>query len=73
MRTSKERPGWNWKDVLLHPWETPFPPHSLVHSIDIQYPGRVSWTSGTDTWIAYWFVVSMLAAFVGRSWLKVNI
>jgi hypothetical protein len=73
MRTSKERPGWTWTDILLHPWETPFPTDSLVNSIDIQYPERVSWTSGTDTWIAYWFVVSMLAAFAGRPWLNVNI
>jgi hypothetical protein len=73
MRTSLERPRWSWTEALLHPWETPFLPDSIVQSIDIQYPERVSWTSGTDTWIVYWFVVSMLAAFAARPWFNVSI
>jgi hypothetical protein len=73
MRTSQERPAWSWTEVLLHPWETPFLPDSIVQSIDIQYPERVSWTSGTDTWIVYWFIVSMLAAFAARPWFNVSI
>lgn len=72
-RTSLMRPGWNWLDMLLHPWERPFAPDSLVQSIAIQYPARASWTSGADTWVIYWFVMSMLAAFIGKPWLNVNI
>src|SRR5262245_22238833 len=63
MRVSVQRPGWNWLDVMSHPWESPFPPQSLVGSIEISYPQRISWTSGTDWWVAYWFVVSLVAAF----------
>jgi hypothetical protein len=73
MRTSQKRPGWSWPEILLHPWETPFSQDSSVRSIDVQYPSRDSWTSGTDKWIAYWFVVSMVAAFVFRPWLNVSI
>jgi hypothetical protein len=73
MRTSQKRPGWSWSEILLHPWETPFPRGSSVYSIDVQYPARDSWTSGTDKWIAYWFVVSMVAAFIVRPWLNVSI
>lgn len=72
-RTSQLRPAWNWTDILLHPWEAPFPPDSPVQSIAVQYPGRRSWTSGADTWMAYWFIVSMVAAFVGKPFLNVNI
>jgi hypothetical protein len=72
-RTSLMRPGWNWSDIMLHPEEAPFAADSAVQSIAIAYPGRVSWTSGADTWVAYWFVVSMIAAFVGKPWLNVNI
>ncbi len=72
-RTSLMRPGWNWSEMLLHPAESPFSSDSVVQSIAIEYPGRTSWTSGADTWLAYWFVTSMIAAFVGRPWLNVNI
>jgi hypothetical protein len=73
MRVSPLRPGWSWSDVLLYPWEPPFRPDAPVQSIDIVYPERSSWTSGTDAWVIYWFVVSMVAAFVFRPLLKVNI
>src|SRR5262249_39440640 len=32
MRVSAQRPGWVWSDALLHPWEKPFGPDSLVQS-----------------------------------------
>lgn len=72
-RTSLLRPGWNLSEILLHPAEPPFRPDSVVQSIAVQYPGRTSsWTSGADTWMAYWFVVSMIAAFLGKPFLNVN-
>jgi hypothetical protein len=73
MRVSAERPGWDWSEVLIHPWERPFPPDSAVQSIEIAYPQRDSWTSGSDWWVAYWFAVSLVAAFCFKGVLKVNV
>jgi hypothetical protein len=73
MRLSARRPGWIWSDVLLHPWERPFPPDSPVESIEIDYPDRAAWTSGTDWWVVYWFAMSMVAAFCCRPLLHVQI
>jgi hypothetical protein len=73
MRVSALRPGWNWPDALLHPWEPPFRPGSPVGSIEIDYPRRESWTSGTDYWLIYWFAVSMVAGFCLRRWLNVDV
>lgn len=72
-RVSARRPSWDWSEVLLYPWEDPFPPQSVVQSITIDYPTRSSWTSGSDKWIGYWFVASMIAALGFRRVLKVNI
>jgi hypothetical protein len=72
-RTSRMRPGWNWSDMMLHPWEAPFSPDSPVESITIQYPERTSWATGADSWVVYWFVVSMVAAILAKPWLNVNI
>ncbi len=66
MRVSKERPGWDWSAILLNPGEEPFRPGDPVRSIEIDYPHRSSWTSGTDSWVVYWFVVSMVAALCFR-------
>jgi hypothetical protein len=73
MRVSVLRPGWSWSDALFNPAEPPFGPTSTVQSIDIEYPQRSSWTSGTDSWVIYWCVVSMIAAFFFRGMLGVNI
>jgi hypothetical protein len=73
MRVSTQRPKWYWSAALLHPAERPFGPDSPVQSIEIEYPSRSSWTSGTDWWVIYWFVASMIAAFCFRRWLNVNI
>ena len=73
MRVSAMRPGWDLEEVLRHPDEEPFRPDSPVRSIDIEYPERPSLVSGTDWWIGYWFVVSLIAGFCFRGWLKVNI
>jgi len=73
MPVSLERPSWSWTSALLHPREEPFPADSLVQSIEVVYPERESWTSGTNWWLVYWFVVSLVAAFVARPLFKVNI
>jgi hypothetical protein len=73
MRVSTQRPGWNWLDVLLNPSEPPFPPDAAVRSIEIDYPKRISWTSGSDWWVYYWFVVSFISALWFRRLLNVNL
>jgi hypothetical protein len=73
LRVNRLRPAWNWADILMYPYETPFRRDSLVQSIEIDYPRRSSWTSGTDSWVIYWFVVSMIGALCFRRLLNVNI
>jgi hypothetical protein len=73
MRVSKERPGWDWSAILLNPAEQPFRPGHPVRSIEIDYPQRSSWTSGTDRWVIYWFVVSMVAALCFRRAMNVAV
>ncbi len=72
-RTSARRPGRRLTDVLMYPAEPPFGPDSPIRSIEIDYPGRSSWTSGRDSWLIYWFVVSMVGALCFRRVLKVNV
>jgi hypothetical protein len=73
MRVSARRPGWVWSDALMHPAEPAFAPDASVRSIEIAYPARASWTSGRDYWVAYWFVVSMIAAFCLRRTFGVHV
>jgi hypothetical protein len=73
MRVSPQRPGWSWADALLYPREAPFAAESPVQAIELDYPPRQSWTAGTRSWLIYWFTASMVAAFVARPLLKVNI
>jgi hypothetical protein len=73
MRVSPVRPGWRWSDVLENPHEPPFGPESVVRSIEVEYPERASWTSGTDYWVVYWFAIACLAGFCLRGVLNVNI
>jgi uncharacterized membrane protein (DUF106 family) len=73
MRVSSKRPGWEWSEILMYPREEAFGPDSAVKSISIDYPERLSRTSGTDWWIVYFFVVSMVFAFIFKPFLKVRI
>lgn len=74
MRVSMKRPsGRDWLELLLHPAEEPFAAESPVASIEIDYPDRQAWTCGTDWWIAYWFVMSMVAGLCFRPLLGVHI
>jgi uncharacterized membrane protein (DUF106 family) len=73
MRLSPKRPGANFGDILLYPLEKPFASDSPVHSISIDYPERDSRINGTDWWIAYFFVASMVFAFLFKPLLKVKI
>ncbi len=73
MRTSIQRPEWCWSDILWQPAEQPFAPDSPVRAIRIDYPGRQSWTSGSDSWLAYCFAASMFFSFCFRPWFRVTI
>jgi hypothetical protein len=73
MRVSARRPAREWSDALLHPAEEPLGPDAPVRSIDIEYPDRPSWTSGTDLWVYYWFGASMVAALCFRPFLNVKL
>jgi len=73
MTVSLERPASSLSDVLLHPREQPFAFASPVQSISVTYPPRTSWTTGTDWWMVYWFVASMVAAFLAKPFLNVNL
>ena len=73
MYVSAERPGWHWSDIMVNPYEKPFSPDSAVRSVSIDYPDRLSRTSGTDWWMGYFFVASMVFALVFKPFLKVRI
>jgi len=73
MRLSPKRPGADFADILLYPLEKPFTSDSPVRSISIDYPERDSRINGTDWWIVYFFVVSMIFAFMFKPLLKVRI
>jgi len=71
-RVSALRPGRDWLDLLLHPWETPFEKDSRVRSISIQYPRRESFTHGTDMWMVYFMLISILGALLFKPLVKVK-
>jgi hypothetical protein len=73
MRVSARRPAWACTEALEYPAEGPFPPGSPVRSIDVTYPPRPSWVSGTDHWLIFWFAVSLAAAFCFRRVIGVNV
>jgi hypothetical protein len=70
-RISRVRPSWNWLAILSNPWEPPFHPGDPVRSIEIDYPNRSSSIYGIDTWLIYWFAVSMFAALCVRRAMNV--
>jgi hypothetical protein len=73
MRTSPMRPGRQFGNIFLYPAEVPFAPDSVVQSISIDYPDRVSKISGADWWMIYFFVISMLVAVIFIPVFKVKI
>jgi hypothetical protein len=73
MRVSSTRPALSWAGILMHPAEKPFAPDSIVQSVTIDYPKRLSKISGADWWLIYFFIASMLFALVLRPFVKVRI
>jgi uncharacterized membrane protein (DUF106 family) len=72
-RLNPVRPGTEIGKMLMYPDEEPFAADSPVKSITLKYPDRVSLTSGTDWWIAYFFIMSLIAALIIKPILKVRI
>ena len=72
-RVSALRPARRWLDLLLHPWETPFATDSRVQSIEVTYPPRRSFTHGTNHWVIYFFIVSIVGAFLFKPFFNVKI
>ena len=73
MRVSTKRPGDSWFDILNYPGEVPFNENSPVKSITLEYPDRISKIYGTDWWIIYFFITSMVFALIFKPFLKVRI
>lgn len=73
MKVSLVRPGWNLGALFLHPLEKPFTKDSPVSSIEIVYPERDSKVCGTDWWIFYFFICSMVFAFAFKPFFNVRI
>ena len=73
MLVSDERPSRQLTAMMLHPWEKPFSGESIVQSISVIYPDRDGFASGTNRWVIYFFVVSMVFALIFKPLLKVRI
>jgi hypothetical protein len=73
MRVSRKKPDYRFLEILIHPAEKPFPRDARVESIEITYPDRISWISGTDYWLIYFFACSMVFALVIRPFIGVRI
>ncbi|UCE46535.1 MAG: hypothetical protein JSW47_13035 [Phycisphaerales bacterium] len=73
MRVSSTRPASNWAGILVNPAEEPFAPDSVVQAVTVDYPKRLSKTSGADWWLIYFFAASMLFALALRPFVKVRI
>lgn len=73
MRISSKRPGWEWTDILMNPVEGPLRPDSIVRSVSIRYPDRPVLASGSNRWLAYFFVASIAFAFILKPLVKVRL
>lgn len=79
MRLSLQKPGWGVTEILQHPAESPFERNSPLKSIGVQYPSDTCWTRSRysqyffNSWLAFWFAGSTLAALGFRRRLKVNL
>ena len=73
VRLNPIRPGANIGLMLMYPDEEPFAADSPVKSISLKYPDRISYSSGTDWWIVYFFIMSLIAALIAKPILKVRI
>lgn len=67
------RPGWTWHKILEYPAEKPLPADSGVKAISISYPDRQSYTHGTNWWVGFLFLASIVAGLLVKPFFKVRI
>jgi uncharacterized membrane protein (DUF106 family) len=72
MRVSGMRPDLDITNLIMYPYEKPFSNASPVQSIRIDYPDRPSKISGTDWWVIYLFITSIIFALIFKPILKVK-
>jgi hypothetical protein len=71
-RLSPVRPGASdLFDMLLFPLEKPLSGGD-VRSIQIDYPDRISKIYGTDWWILYFCIISMIFALLSKPFIKIR-
>lgn len=73
MPVSMKRPAMHIGDLILYPAETPFDKDSVVQSIEIGYPDRDGFVTGSDNWVISLFVISMLGALAVKPFFNVKI
>ncbi|MCP4667392.1 MAG: hypothetical protein GY849_13605 [Deltaproteobacteria bacterium] len=73
MRISPTRPARRFGAVLLNPLEEPFDRESAVQSITVFYPERESRIHGADWWLLFFFIASLIFAFLFKPFFKVRI
>jgi len=59
-------------DTLLFPLEKPLSGQGAVRSIQIDYPDRISKIYGTDWWILYFCIISMIFALLSKPFIKIR-
>lgn len=72
-RVSPLRPSSQWTCMLVYPAESPFDSDSVVQSIHIDFPSRTFFASGSNWWLIYFLIASMLFALLFKTFLKVQI
>ncbi|MCX5897130.1 MAG: hypothetical protein NTY29_02935 [Proteobacteria bacterium] len=70
MRVSAKRPGTDAADVIMHPLEQPLSAAGPVASISIAYPARHSFMCGTDWWLVWFCIISMISALLTSPFIK---
>jgi hypothetical protein len=72
-RLSPLRPGAQDPfTALLYPLEKPFSGQEVLRSIRIDYPDRISKIYGTDWWILYFCIISMIFALLSKPFIKIR-
>jgi hypothetical protein len=67
------RPGaGDLLDTLLFPLEKPLSGQGAVRSIQIDYPDRISKIYGTDWWLLYFCIISMIFALLSKPFIKIR-
>ena len=70
MRVSAKRPGAVPADVIMYPLEQPLGAAGPVTSISIAYPERKTFVYGTDWWLVYFCIISMISALLTSPFIK---